>query len=170
MRKFVWLGLLAIPIVVALTLPVSVLLPLFDPPDALDRVRGTVWSGHAQWRQPGHVPLALQWSWDGGRRWVWEARDDRTRLEGVYRPGAENELEAVTGVLDLERVDLDHWLYATRPVGHLALDIDSARLRSGEAPRLDGRAVWEDARLEGGRRGVSRGAQRRAPLRRTALR
>jgi hypothetical protein len=149
MRKFVWLALLFIPVVVALTLPVSVLLPLFDPPDSLDRVRGTIWSGHAQWRQPGHVPLALSWNWDGGRTWVWRAEDDRTRLTGVWRPGAETELEAITGVLDLARVDIDHWLYATRPVGHLVLDIDRARLSSGMVPVLDGRAVWEEAGLEG---------------------
>ncbi|MEE4330922.1 MAG: type II secretion system protein N [Wenzhouxiangella sp.] len=149
MRKFVWLGLLAVPIILALTLPVSVVLPLFDPPDALDRVRGTVWSGNAQWRQPGQVPLALRWSWSGGRRWTWRAENGRTRLEGEWRLGAGGAVEAVSGILDLERVDLDHWLYATRPVGYLDLAIDRARLRSGQVPRIEGRAIWEEAGLEG---------------------
>ena len=149
MRKLVWLALLAIPVVIALTLPVSVLLPLFDPPAALGQVRGTVWSGHARWRQPGHVPLALSWSWDGGREWVWRAEDDRTRLRGLWRPGSGTELESVTGVLDLARVDIGDWLYAARPVGYLEIDMARARLQSGEVPQLDGRAVWEEAGLEG---------------------
>jgi hypothetical protein len=149
MRKIIALALVAIPVMILLTLPVSVILPYFEPPDELGQVRGTIWTGSARWSQPGHGPLDLNWRWRGGRRWRWHAADAGTDLAGTWRPGAVTMISDLSGRLDLARVDLQYWLHAVVPTGFLQLEIDTARLQSGQVPHLTGRAVWEEARLEG---------------------
>ena len=149
MRKVIFLAVLAIPIILALTLPVSLIAPLLDLPPGLDRVRGTVWSGNARLQQPGQVPLNLTWRWQGGRHWQWQAADGQTDLRGRWRPSTVLVLEDIDGRLELDRVDLGHWLLATRPTGYLQLSMLQAELPSGEVPRLVGTVVWEEARLEG---------------------
>lgn len=149
MRKVIFLAVLAIPIILALTLPVSLITPLLDLPPGLDRVRGTVWSGNARLQQPGQAPLNLTWRWQGGRYWQWQAADGQTDLRGRWRPSTVLVLEDIDGRLELDRVDLGHWLLATRPAGYLQLSMALAELPSAEVPRLVGTVVWEDARLEG---------------------
>ncbi|TVQ38797.1 MAG: hypothetical protein EA370_05515 [Wenzhouxiangella sp.] len=149
MRKVVVLALLAIPIILVLTLPVSLIVPLLDAPSGLGQVRGTAWAGSARLQQPGQVPLNLSWRWQGGRYWRWQATDTRTELNGLWRPAGDLVLENVNGRVDLERVDLGYWLQATRPAGYLQLAIDQARLPSGQVPRIVGGITWEEARLEG---------------------
>lgn len=149
MRKVVLLAVLALPIVLLLTLPVSLIAPRLDLPEGVGQLRGTLWSGSARLQQPGQVPLNLEWRWRGGRHWSWQASDGRTRLEGRWRPSGDLVLEDLRGQIDLERVDLGYWLAATRPTGYLAVDLAEARLGGGRAPYLLGSMVWEQARLEG---------------------
>jgi len=149
MRKIVLLALVAIPIIVILTLPASVLLPRLGAPDALGQARGTMWSGSARWSQSGHAPMDLTWRWSGGRHWRWQAGDGNTDLSGRWQAGSGMMLQDVTGRLDLDRVDIAHWLMGSRPTGYLALDIPSARLVSGDVPQLTGQIIWEEAHLEG---------------------
>ncbi len=150
MRKILILAIILLPVIVLLTLPVRTVLPLFDPPDALGQVRGTLWTGQTSWNQPGHGPLRIEWRWSGGRDWLLEVTDEATHLEGRLRPGGGLHLVDVTGRIELDRVDLAHWFRNTRPAGHLEVDLDEGQLVSGEIPRLQGRVVWADARLEGG--------------------
>ncbi len=149
MRKVLVLAVLAIPIILVLTLPVSLIVPLLDLPPGVEQVRGTAWSGSARLQQPGQVPLNLNWRWQGGRHWRWQAMDARTDITGLWRPSGQLVLEDISGRVDLERVDLAYWLPATRPTGYLQLALDQARLATGQVPRLDGEMIWEDARLEG---------------------
>lgn len=149
MRRLIVLALVAIPIIVLLTLPVAVVLPLANVPEALDQPRGTIWSGGARWSQPGHAPLLIEWRWRGGRDWHWQAEDIQTRLSGLWRPGRGVQLADLQGELALERVDIEAWLPGSRPRGHLAVDLPAVELVRGQSPRIDGRLVWENARLEG---------------------
>lgn len=149
MRKLIVLAVVAIPIIVMLTLPVAVLLPLANAPAALDQPRGTIWSGGARWQQPGQAPLLIDWRWRGGRNWRWRAEDSQTRLSGQWRPGRGLQVSDLQGELALERVDIEAWLPGSRPRGYLAVDLPSVVLVRGQSPRIDGRLVWENARLEG---------------------
>lgn len=149
MRRLVLLALVAIPIIVLLTLPVAVLLPLANAPETLNQGRGTIWSGGARWQQPGHAPLLINWRWRGGRDWHWRAEDGQTRLSGQWRPGTGLRVSNLEGELALERVDIEAWLPGSRPRGHLAVALTSVELVRGRSPRIEGRLVWEQARLEG---------------------
>lgn len=149
MRRIIVLALLAIPIVVLLTLPVSVLLPLANAPETLDQPRGTIWSGGARWHQAGHAPLRINWRWQGGRDWHWRAEDDQTRLTGQWQPGSGFRVTDLAGELALERVDIEAWLPGSRPRGRLVVNLPSVELVRGRSPRIEGRLIWENARLEG---------------------
>lgn len=150
MRKILILAIILVPVIVLLTLPVRMVLPLFDPPDQLGQVRGTVWSGQARWNQPGHGPLRLTWRWSGGREWRVEASDHATRLEGWLRPGEGLHVRDLTGHIELDRVDLAHWFYNARPAGRLEVNLGEGVIDPGQVPRLRGQVIWADARLEGG--------------------
>jgi hypothetical protein len=150
MRKILILAIIILPVIVLLTLPVRAVLPLFDLPDGLGQVQGTLWSGQANWNQPGHPPLQVAWRWSGGRDWLVEVTDPGTHLEGRLRPGGALHLVDLSGRVELDRVDLAHWFRNTRPTGHLEVDLDEAYLEPGEIPRLRGQVIWADARLEGG--------------------
>jgi hypothetical protein len=143
------LVLVAVPIIVLLTLPVAVLLPLANAPEALDQPRGTIWSGGASWTQPGHAPLKIDWRWRGGRRWNWRAEDSLTRLAGHWRPGRGIQLSDVQGEVALDRVDIEAWLPGSRPRGRLSVNLPAVVLVRGHSPRIEGRLVWENARLDG---------------------
>ncbi len=149
MRKWVVLALIAVPLLIVLTLPAALIIPRFDPPPAMSSYGGTIWSGNARWVQAGQVPMRLTWRWSGGLTWRWEAMDTTSQLQGEWRPGDTTDLSNITGRLDLDRVDLAHWLVATRPAGYLDLAIDSAILQTGEVPQVHGQVIWEQARLEG---------------------
>ncbi len=149
MRKIIILALVAIPIIVVLTFPVSVALPWLGAPDALGQVHGNVWSGSARWSQPGHAPMNLTWRWGGARHWNWRAGDGTTELTGRLQAGNDMILQDLSGRLELGRVDIAYWLMGSRPTGYLELDIPSARLVAGEVPQLTGQVIWEEARLEG---------------------
>ncbi|AKS40946.1 type II secretion system protein N [Wenzhouxiangella marina] len=149
MRKLLILALIALPVLILLTLPASVVVPRFDPPAALGQYSGTIWSGSARWRQVGQVPMRLEWRWAGGRQWRWTAFDAGSRLEGRWSPGSVLSLEDVRGQLDVARLDLAHWLRFSRPEGFLAFDLDRAELAEGQAPRVEGRLIWEEAALVG---------------------
>ena len=150
MRKILILAIIIVPVIVLVTLPVRTVLPLFELPDALGQVRGTLWSGQANWNQPGHGPLRVQWRWSGGRDWLVEVSDPATQLEGRLRPGGGLHFIDLTGRIELDRVDLAHWFPNTRPAGHLEVDLEESLLLPGEIPRLRGQVIWADARLEGG--------------------
>lgn len=150
MRKILILAILAVPVIILLTLPVRAILPLFDPPDQLGQVRGTIWSGQARWSQLGHAPMDVEWRWTGGRDWRFQAGDGHTLLEGRLQPGDGLRVRDLTGRIELDRVDLAHWFYNTRPAGHLEVDLSEAILDPGKVPSLRGQVIWADARLEGG--------------------
>lgn len=149
MRKILWLVLLAVPVAIVVTLPARLLTAQFAVSESLEDVRGTVWNGQARWAQAGRAPMDIQWRWQG-RTWQWQAGAGASRLNGLWHPAADGlHLSDITGRLEVERVDLDQWLINTRPRGYLELDI--ARLvRDGDRPpRIEGRVVWREARLEG---------------------
>jgi len=149
MRKLLIAALIALPLLVIVTLPAGLVIPRFDPPSALGQYSGTVWSGQARWRQAGQVPMILQWRWEGGRRWGWEAFDSVSRVRGQWQPGSGLRLSEVQGRLALERLDLAAWLPLSPPQGHLNLALDHVHLVDGQIPSIEGQAIWEDARLAG---------------------
>lgn len=150
MRKVLWLAILAVPLIVVITLPARIVFSWLDVPEGVSQVRGTVWSGHAQWRQPGKGPLYLEWRWDSGSVWRWQARNDDTGLQGQWRPGGSGlNLSEVRGQVELSRIDLDYWLINTRPRGFLEIDIERADIAPDRPPEIAGRVIWRDARLEG---------------------
>ncbi len=150
MRKILWLALLAIPVIVLLTLPARVVVPWLDMPEGISQVQGTVWSGRAQWRQPGQAPMRVEWRWRGGQQWRWQAEGVDTRLEGGWRPVAAGlSLTEVEGRLGLDRIDLAYWLVNARPRGYLDVALDRAVVAPGQVPDIEGRVTWREARLEG---------------------
>jgi hypothetical protein len=149
MRKLLIAGLIALPLLVIATLPAGLVIPRFDPPAALGQYSGTIWSGQARWRQAGQVPMTLQWRWEGGQRWRWEAFDSVSRVQGQWRPGSDLRLSDVQGRLALERLDLGAWLPLSPPQGYLSLALDRVRLVNGRIPVVQGQALWEDAGLAG---------------------
>jgi hypothetical protein len=150
MRKIIWLVLLAVPVIVLLTLPARVVLSWLEVPEGIDQVRGTVWSGQAQWRQPGQAPLHIHWGWRGGRDWQWRAEGADTHLNGHWQPTTAGlALSDVQGRLELERVDLVYWLVNARPGGHLDVALDRIAVTPGRAPEVAGQMTWREARLEG---------------------
>ncbi|NDY96458.1 type II secretion system protein N [Wenzhouxiangella limi] len=152
MGKRIWLllpGFLVLLVLVAVTLPAALLAPRLDLPPGLTQIRGTVWSGTAQWRQTGRQPLALKWRWRGGRHWHWQASGGQTALEGRWQPGSKARLPEIHGRLDLDRLDLIHWLQIARPVGWLDLALTDAVLAAGRAPQAAGKVVWRQAGLAG---------------------
>lgn len=149
MRKLLLVALVVLPVLVILTLPSGLVIPRFDPPAALGQYGGTVWSGHARWRQAGQVPMALNWAWSWPWRWHWEAADGSSRILGQWRPGPGIRLDQVEGRLAIERLDLAAWLPLSPPQGEISLNLESVQIVSGEAPNVRGEAIWEDARLAG---------------------
>lgn len=150
MRKILWLALLAVPLIVLATFPARVVISWLDVPEGIEQVRGSVWDGHAQWRQPGRSPLHLSWRWNGGTNWRWKAANGATDLQGLWHPGGSGlELSGIHGQLELSRIDLDYWLINTRPRGFLEVDIASADIVPGRSPEISGRVLWREARLEG---------------------
>lgn len=149
MRRLFLLALLVLPVIVLLTLPAGLVIPRFDPPAALGQYGGTVWSGHARWRQAGQVPMTLSWNWSWPWRWHWEAADGVSRIQGQWRPGQGVDLSQVAGRLAIERLDLAAWLPLSPPQGVLRLELASVRIPEAGAPRIEGVAVWENARLAG---------------------
>lgn len=150
MRRLLWLLVLVVPVLIIVTLPARVVVPRLEVGENVRHVQGTLWKGRAVWRQPGFVPLDIDWAWDGGRRWKWHARGAGVDLEGHWlpRPGA-TLLNDVAGRVDIERLDAHAWLLNARPAGQLAVDIRRALVADGSVPQIDGRLVWENARLEG---------------------
>ena len=146
-----WLGL-AVPVfglLLLVTLPATLVVSRLDVPDGLGQVRGSVWSGSARWQQPGWQPLNLEWRWRGGRDWVWRAHDGNTDLHGLWRPDTQLHLPELRGQLDLQRLDLAHWLVVARPVGELELDLERVRFAAGEPPAAEGLVLWREAGLVG---------------------
>ncbi len=146
-----WFGVAALilGLLFLVTLPATLVLSRLDLPDGLGQARGSIWSGSARWQQPGWQPLALEWRWRGGRVWHWQARGGSTELQGLWRPGQQLLLPELRGRLELERLDLGHWLILARPVGELDLDLHSVRFGPGQAPRASGRVLWRQAGLVG---------------------
>ena len=150
MRKIVWLVVLAIPLIVLVTLPARVVLSFLEVPDGIGQVQGSVWSGQAQWRQPGHAPMRIDWTWRGGTHWRWHAEGADTRLEGRWQPVTSGlALSDVTGQVAMDRVDLTYGRINARPRGHLEVALDNALIVPGQAPDIDGKVTWREARLEG---------------------
>ena len=149
MRKWLALAAVALPLVIIVTLPASLVIPRFDPPSALGQYSGSVWSGSARWRQDGQAPMRLHWRWTGGRDWVWVAEDAASRLSGRWRPGASLKLSRIEGRVAIDRLDLAAWLVVSRPQGYLRLAIDRAVLVENEIPQVDGVVIWEQAALQG---------------------
>lgn len=149
MRRLLLVALLVLPVLVILTLPSGLIIPRFDPPAALGQYGGTVWSGHARWRQAGHVPMTLTWNWTWPWRWRWEAADSSSRIEGLWRPGQGVDLRQVRGRLAIDRLDLAAWLPLSPPQGTIRLDLSTVRIVPERAPQVQGVAIWEDARLAG---------------------
>jgi hypothetical protein len=150
MRKIVWLAVLAIPLIVLATLPARVVLSFLELPEGIGQIQGSVWSGQAHWRQPGHTPMRIDWRWRGGSRWHWQAEGADTRLQGRWQPTASGlALSGVEGQLALDRVDLTHWLINARPRGHLEVALERAVIAPGQVPEIAGQMTWREARLEG---------------------
>lgn len=152
MGKRAWLlpvVLVPVLILIIATLPAALLVGALSLPAGITQVQGTVWSGSAAWQQAGWQPLVLNWRWRGGRDWHWQASDGHTALQGLWRPGPEPVLPRVLGRLELERLDLVHWLGVARPVGLLQLDLTDVVVAAGQVPRASGRALWREAGLVG---------------------
>lgn len=150
MRRILWLVLLAIPVIVLLTLPARVVVPWLDVPESFSQFQGTVWSGRAQWRQPGQAPVRVEWRWQGARQWRWQAQGLDTQLEGGWRPLAAGlSLTDIEGRVGLDRVDLAYWLVNARPGGYLEVSLERAMVIPGQVPEIVGRVIWREARLEG---------------------
>ncbi|MFW5815528.1 MAG: type II secretion system protein N [Wenzhouxiangella sp.] len=149
MAKRAWLLLPAVVVLVVATLPAALVAPRLGLPNGVTQIRGTVWSGSAEWRQAGWQPLALSWRWRGGRDWHWQASGGQTALAGRWRVGPKPVLPQVSGRLELERLDLVHWLGVARPVGSLQLDLADVVFAPGAAPRAHGSARWRQAGLAG---------------------
>lgn len=150
MRKILWLIVLAIPLVVVITLPARVIVPHTAIGEDVRDVQGTIWNGQALWRQPDFTPLNIDWRWDGGRNWAWQASGPGVNLHGKWRLNAGvTELIDVVGTIEMNRLDARLWLINARPRGHIELDVERALINEGQPPEIDGRLVWRDARLEG---------------------
>lgn len=150
MRRILWLILLAIPLVIIITLPARVIVPHMEIGEDVRDVQGTMWHGQALWQQPGFAPLDIDWRWDGGRNWAWQASGPGVNLEGKWRLNAGvTELLDVTGTIEMSRLDARLWLINARPRGHIELDVERALIAEGQPPEINGRLVWRDARLEG---------------------
>jgi len=149
MRRLLLIALMVLPILVILTLPSGLVIPRFDPPAAIGQYGGTVWSGHARWRQAGQVPMSLSWTWSWPWRWHWEAADGSSRIQGQWRPGPGINLDEIEGRVAIDRLDLAAWLPLSPPRGIISLNLDSVQIRPEQAPRVQGDAIWEDARLAG---------------------
>src|SRR5690625_2103975 len=149
MRRLLWLLVLVIPVLIIVTLPARVVVPRLEVGENVRHVQGTLWKGRAVWRQPGFVPLDIDWAWDGGRRWKWHARGVGVDLEGhwLLRPGVTT-LAAVSGRIDINRLDARAWLLTARPSGQLAVDNRMAPLAATSVPQVVGSLVWEIARRE----------------------
>lgn len=150
MVKRIWLlPVLLIPVLILMTFPAAVVLPRLDLPPNLARISGTVWSGSAHWQQAGWQPLDVRWRWQGGREWRWEASGGDTFLQGRWMPGNSTFLPVLSGQLELERLDLAHWLSVARPVGVLEMDLSDVVLAASGALQANGRMVWREAGLRG---------------------
>jgi hypothetical protein len=136
-------------VLVVATLPAQLLAPRLGLPTGVTQIDGTIWSGGALWQQSGWQPLAVSWRWRGGLDWHWQADGGQTALVGRWRPGAVALLPEVRGRVDLERLDLAHWLEIARPVGSLQLNLVDVVLADGAAPRASGEAIWRQAGLTG---------------------
>jgi len=150
MRKILWLILLAVPLIIVATLPARVIVPQMPIGEEVRDVRGTIWRGQAIWQQPGFAPLDVNWNWDGGRSWAWRARGLGVDLDGQWLAHAgRTELRAITGSIEMNRLDARLWLVNARPRGRVEFDIERAVIAEGRAPEIDGRLIWRNARLEG---------------------
>jgi hypothetical protein len=150
MLKRIWLlPVLLIPVLIVATIPAAVVLPRLDLPANLVQIGGTVWSGRAHWQQAGWQPLDIRWRWQGGREWQWEASGGETRLQGRWRLGHSTVLPALSGRMEIGRLDLAHWLSIARPVGILQIDISDVVLDEPDALQARGRLVWREAELRG---------------------
>ncbi len=150
MRRLLWLVLLALPVVGILTLPAALVPRMVDPPAGLGDWHGSVWSGHARWRQAGFPPLDVRFHYRLPRHWHWQASGGETRLRGVLVPTSGGyRLDGVTGHLAPDRLDLHQWLPDTRADGSFHFDGVRVRGRSGQPPTLGGLMVWQDAALAG---------------------
>ncbi len=150
MRKVFWLGLLAVPAILLLTLPARVITPYLDIAEDVRDVQGTIWSGQAVWQQPGQVPLDLDWRWDSGRRWSWQAVGDGVDLSGYWIPAnGGTRLEEVSGSVAMKHLDAQVWLANVRPRGQLEIALARVFIADGAPPEIDGSMIWRNARLEG---------------------
>lgn len=150
MRKIFWLGLLALPVIVLLTLPARVVAPHLEIGEDVRDVQGTIWSGQAIWQQPGLLPVDLHWRWDSGRRWSWQASGDGVELTGYWvAANAGTRLDEVSGSVAMERLDAQAWLANVRPRGRLEIALERAFIADHQPPEIDGSMIWRNARLEG---------------------
>lgn len=150
MGRRIWvLPVLLIPVLIVVSFPASVVAPRLDLPSSLTQVHGSIWSGGASWQQPGWQPLNLSWRWRGGRNWHWQAVGGTTRLEGLWRMGQATALPSLQGQLNIDRLDLIHWLGVAKPTGTLELALSDVELSGRGALQADGRAVWRQAALVG---------------------
>lgn len=150
MRKILWLVLLAVPVVVVITLPAGLVVPRLEVGEQVSDVQGTLWQGEAVWQQPGFAPLDVEWHWDGGRNWRWQAKGVGVDLAGNWRlSGGATELRGVAGGIDMNRLDARLWLLNARTRGRAEIDIERAVIADGRPPRIEGDIVWRNARLEG---------------------
>lgn len=148
MKKLALVLALVVLLLVA-TLPARLIAAWVDLPPGVSQVQGYWWSGQAWWQQPEQAPLPIRWQWQFGRQWRWQADDGVSRLEGLYRPGAIQRLNEVSGQLSLERVDLAAWLPGVRANGWLALDLATLAWSGEELAGLSGQLIWEEAALTG---------------------
>ena len=150
MAKRIWLlPILLIPVLIVISFPAAVVTPRLDLPSNVTQVHGSIWSGNASWQQPGWQPLLLSWRWHGGRDWHWQADGGSTQLEGLWRPGQATVLPSVRGQLNIDRLDVAHWLGVAKPTGILELDLSDVELSGRGAPSAGGKAVWRQAGLVG---------------------
>jgi hypothetical protein len=152
MVKRIWLlPVLLIPVLIAATFPAAVVVPRLDLPPNLARIAGTVWSGSAHWQQAGWQPLDVRWRWQGGREWHWEASGGQTLLQGrwLLASSRSSSLPAVSGQLELDRLDLAHWLAIARPVGVLEMNLSDVVLTGSGGLQAQGQIVWRAAELRG---------------------
>lgn len=144
--------LLALLVVIAVTVPASLLVSLFDPDDELRlrQVEGSLWQGQSRMQQTGRSPANLSWKFSPPLEWRWNLEDEGMNLDGTARPGASIlVLKDVKGTIRANRLDLADWLPNTVPVGELNVALDHSHFSDGNIRNIQGQLRWMDAGLRG---------------------
>lgn len=144
--------LIMLGVIVTATMPASVVRDITgvgaDLP--LRQVRGTPWSGSADYMQPDHEPVSVRWSWQPVTTWNWTAESEDVNLVGAYSPGTRVQTFGhVSGDVAIRRFDVAEWLPGIRADGTVDVALSDLDLTDGRITAVSGDLVWREARLTG---------------------